>query len=149
MAVTPQISSNGVISLNVRPTISRITDTVPDPNPNQLILPDVPLNEVPIIEIREMESMLRLVDGQIGVLGGLMQDISSDSDLGYPWISDQPGIGAAFKTTTKQYEKTELVIFIQPTIIQNPSLDGDLSRYRQYLNPSRASLLPPEGSGAR
>jgi len=155
MAVTPQISSNGVISLNVRPTISRITRTVTDPNPNQLILPNIPLNEVPVIEIREMESMLRLVDGQIGVLGGLMQDISADSDHGYPWISDVPGIGAAFKTTTKSYQKTELVIFIQPTIIQNPSLEGDLSRYRQYLNPSRASLLPPqgtlslEGSGAR
>jgi len=149
MAVTPQISSNGVISLNVRPTISRITDTVPDPNPNQLILPDIPLNEVPIIEIREMESMLRLVDGQIGVLGGLMQDISSDSDLGYPWISDVPGIGAAFKTTTKQYEKTELVIFIQPTIIQNPSLAGDLSSYRQYLNPSRESLTTSQGSESK
>jgi len=153
MSVTPQISSNGVISLNVRPTISRVTKFVNDPNPEIAIAGTT--NPVPQIEVREIESMLRLVDGQIGVLGGLMQDISADSDHGYPWISDVPGIGAAFKTTTKAYEKTELVIFIQPTIIQNPSLDGDLSRYRQYLNPSRASLLPPqgtlplEGSGAR
>jgi len=58
-------------------------------------------------------------------------------------ISDVPGVGAAFKTTTKQYNKTELVIFIQPAIIQTASLDGDLSNYRQYLNPSRESLLPP------
>jgi general secretion pathway protein D len=143
MAVTPQISSNGTISLNVRPTISRISTTVNDPNP-AIVLPQV--NEVPIIEIREMESMLRLNDGQIGVLGGLMEDISADSDHGYPGISDVPGVGAAFKTTTKAYEKTELVIFIQTIIIQNPSLAGDLSSYRQYLNPSRESLLPPQGT---
>jgi len=153
MAVTPQISSTGMISLNVRPTISRISTFVPDPNPEQLVDADgVPLNQVPQIVIREIESMLRLQDGQIGVLGGLMQDISADSDRGLPGVSDLPGVlGAAFKTTTKEYEKTELVIFIQPTIIQNPSLAGDLSSYRQYLNPSRASLLPPEGTlpGAR
>ena len=146
MAVTPQISSNGVISLNIRPTISRVTSFVNDPNPS---IPAGLVNPVPQIEIREIESMLRLVDGQIGVLGGLMQDISADSVDGLPGISDQPGIGAAFKTTTKEYEKTELVIFIQPTIIQNPSLAGDLSSYRQYLNPSRESLLPPEGTEAR
>ena len=143
MAVTPQISSTGTISLNIRPTISRVTEFVNDPNPD--IADAGQVNPVPQIEIREMESMLRLVDGQIGVLGGLMQDISADSVEGYPWISDQPGIGAAFKTTTKEYEKTELVIFIQPNIIQNPSLAGDLSSYRQYLNPSRESLLPLEG----
>ena len=143
MAVTPQISSNNVISLNVRPTISRITEFVPDPNPEQLVDTDgAPLNQVPQIVIREIESMLRLTDGQIGVLGGLMQDESRDNVDGLPGVSDAPGIGAAFKTTTKEYKKTELVIFIQPTIIQNPSLAGDLSSYRQYLNPSRESLLP-------
>jgi len=146
MAVTPQISSINTISLNVRPTISRVSGFVNDPNPNQLLVPNQPVSQVPVIEIREMESMLILNDGQIGVLGGLMQDISADSDQGYPWLSDQPGIGAAFTTTTKQYEKTELVIFIQPTIIKNPSLAGDLSDYRQYLNPSRESLLPPQGT---
>ena len=146
MAVTPQISSINTISLNVRPTISRVSGFVNDPNPNQLLVPNQPVSQVPVIEIREMESMLRLNDGQIGVLGGLMQDVSADTDQGYPWLSDVPGIGAAFKTTTKQYEKTELVIFIQPIIIKNPSLAGDLSDYRQYLNPSRESLLPPQGT---
>ncbi len=152
MSVTPQISANGTISLNVRPTISRVTEFVNDPNPS---IPAGQTNPVPQIEVREIESMLRLSDGQIGVLGGLMQDVSADSVDGLPGVSAVPGAGAAFKTTTKDYEKTELVIFIQPTIIQDPSLAGDLSDYRQYLNPSRESLLPPqgtlplEGSGAR
>jgi len=149
MAVTPQISSTGIISLNVRPTISRIAEFKPDPNPDQLIdaATGQPLNQVPQIVIRELESMLILQDGQIGVLGGLMQDISADDVRGLPGVSDLPGaLGAPFKTTTKEYEKTELVIFIQPNIIQNPSLDADLSSYRQYLNPSRESLLPPQGT---
>ncbi len=141
MAVTPQISSNNTVSLNVRPTISRVVDFINDPNPEIALAGQE--NLVPQIEIREMESMLRLNDGQIGVLGGLMQDTSADSVDGFPGISDVPGVGAAFKTTTKEYKKTELVIFIQPSIIQNPSLNADLSNYRQYLNPSRESLLPP------
>jgi len=147
MAVTPQISSNNTISLNVRPTISRVTEFVNDPNPDIAAAGQV--NPVPQVEIREMESMLRLNDGQIGVLGGLMLDLSSDSVDGFPGISDQPGIGAAFKTTTKEYTKTELVIFIQPNIIQSPSLDGDLRRYRQYLNPSRESLTTSQGSESK
>ncbi len=144
MAVTPQISSNNTVSLNVRPTISRVVDFINDPNPEIALAGQE--NLVPQIEIREMESMLRLNDGQIGVLGGLMQDTSADSVDGFPGISDVPGVGAAFKTTTKEYKKTELVIFIQPSIIQNPSLNADLSNYRQYLNPSRESLLPPPRS---
>ena len=143
MAVTPQIASSGMISLNVRPTISRVTEFVNDPNP---AIPAGLVNAVPQVEIREMESMLRLIDGQIGVLGGLMQDISADGTDGLPGVSDVPGVGAAFKTTTKEYEKTELVIFIQPRIIHTASLDADLSDYRQYLNPSRESLLPPPRS---
>ena len=69
MSVTPQISANGTISLNVRPTISRVTEFVNDPNPS---IPAGQMNPVPQIEVREIESMLRLSDGQIGVLGGLM-----------------------------------------------------------------------------
>ncbi len=132
MSVTPQISTSGEVSLNVRPTISRISSFVNDPNP---LLADANVtNPVPQIEIREMESMLRLTDGQIGVLGGLMQDESQENDRGLPGIKDVEGIGALFKDRQIIENKTELVIFIQPYIINSPSIETELEEYKQYLD---------------
>ena len=134
MAVTPQISANGEISLNVRPTISRVTEFVNDPNPSLIVGGTTISNPVPQIQVREMESMLRLIEGQIGVLGGLMVDQDRTDEDGLPVLKDIEGVGSAFKTRTLSQTKTELVIFLQPFVINNPSLDGDLQQYRQYLN---------------
>lgn len=129
MAVTPQISANGEISLNVRPTISRIVSFKDDPNPQLQIA-----NPVPQIEVSELESVLRLNSGQIGVLGGLMQDEYASNDRGLPKIKDQLGIGSLFKTKSTQNRKTELVIFIRPYVINNPSIKSDLKQYEQFIN---------------
>jgi MSHA biogenesis protein MshL len=66
----------------------------------------------------------------------LMQDTSADDDTAIPGISRIPLLGEAFKTRTRQHRKTELVIFIRPTIIRTPSLDGDLRNYRPVLERS-------------
>ena len=72
MSVTPQISENNSVLLNVRPTISRQFGLgKPDPNPN---IPAGMSNMVPEIQTREMESLMRVNDGEIAVLGGLMQE---------------------------------------------------------------------------
>ena len=139
MSVTPQISAAGDISLNVRPTISRITRFVNDPNPN---IPVGRSNPVPQIQIREMESMLRLADGQIAVLGGLMQDQSSAGDSGLPGIKKLPGIGPLFKRQTSSAKKTELVIFLQPFVVTTPALQADLRHYEEYLNSYPRSQPP-------
>ncbi|MFT5396363.1 MAG: MSHA biogenesis protein MshL [Gammaproteobacteria bacterium] len=132
MSVTPQIDSNGTITLNVRPTISRLVSSVNDPNP-QLANAGV-TNPVPQIAVREMESVLRMTDGQIGVLGGLMTDAASDNDAGLPGAKDAGFFGNLFKTTNAEYTKTELVIFIKPIIISNPNVDTDLKEYKKYLS---------------
>lgn len=142
MSVTPQISAAGDISLNVRPTISRITRFVNDPNPN---IPAGQSNPVPQLQIREMESMLRLADGQIAVLGGLMQDRSSAGDSGLPGVKKLPGIGALFRQETRATQKTELVIFLQPFVVHTPALDAELSPFKRYL-PNDPPTPPP---GAR
>lgn len=132
MSVTPQIDSNGTITLNVRPTISRLVSSVNDPNP-ELANAGV-TNPVPQIAVREMESVLRMTDGQIGVLGGLMTDAASDNDAGLPGVKDAGFFGNLFKTTNAEYTKTELVIFIKPIIISNPNVDTDLKEYKKYLS---------------
>ena len=155
MSLTPQISENGEISLNVRPTISRVLRFVNDPNPNLFVTNPVTglvttvTNPVPEIAVREMESVLKLNDGQIGVLGGLMQDSTRDNDAGLPGVKDLGFFGNLFKSTSAQYTKTELVIFLRPTIIRNPSLEGDLQEYKKYLSkdyhPLSSNLEQGEG----
>ena len=139
MAVTPQISSNDEITLTVRPTISqRIGDAI-DPGPQLAaqvagaVNPTV-TNLVPIIRVREMESVLKLVDGQIAVLGGLMQDEVQTGQREVPGLSKIPFIGdLLFNADEIRMTKTELVIFLRPVIVRDPSVNTDLKDYREYL----------------
>ena len=130
MTVTPQINENDAVTLNVRPTISRVEIFVPDPNPELGTIP----NNVPQIQVQEMESVLQINNGQIAVLGGLMQDTVRQDSNSIPLLSDIPVLGdSLFRSRNNDYDKSELVIFLRPLVIRNPSLEGDLAGYRSYL----------------
>jgi general secretion pathway protein D len=77
--------------------------------------------------------MLRLTDGEIAVMGGLMSDELSNSTDAVPGLSKLPGIGALFTSRTDSTKKTELVIFIKSTIIRDPSINGDYRSFRDQL----------------
>ncbi|MBF0163855.1 MAG: pilus (MSHA type) biogenesis protein MshL [Magnetococcales bacterium] len=124
MTVTPQISKEGIVSLNVRPTISRISRWVNDPNPAlvknnaQTNLPDNISNPIPEIEVKEMETMMRVHSGQVAVMGGLMQDSISNATEGLPTLSRLPmGIGTLFGHKDEGVSKSELVIFLRPVVM--------------------------------
>ena len=125
MSVTPQISENGSILLNVRPSISRKFGEVEDPTN--------PVNKVPIIQTREMESMLRLADGEIAVMGGLMSDELNNTTDTIPGISKFPALGLLFNSHNDTTTKTELVILLKPTVIRDPSINGDYRSFRDQL----------------
>jgi len=140
MSVTPQISGSNAVLLNVRPTISRIIGTKRDPNP---ILPATIPNLVPEIQTREMESLMSVNDGDIAVLGGLMQDQVNNTDDTVPGLSSIPIIGNIFMHRNDTSTKTELVVFLRPTVVRDASLQGDYSGFRSQL-PS-AEFFDPKG----
>ncbi|MDO9152069.1 MAG: pilus (MSHA type) biogenesis protein MshL [Methylotenera sp.] len=132
MSVTPQISDANFVNVNVRPTISRAVGRgVQDPNPS--LKNEIP-SFIPQIQVREMESILQINSGSTAILGGLMQDeIQRNSDK-VPGLSDVPGVGKIFTGRDDANSKTELVIFLRPTVITNASLESDeLASYKQYL----------------
>lgn len=131
LSVTPQISENDQVTLNVRPTISRILRYVNDPSP-ALRENDV-VNPIPEIQIREIESILKVFSGQTAVLGGLMQDSLDAKTSGLPGLSKLPGLGNLFSYRDDTASKTELIIFIRPVVIKQPSLQGDLEQYKEFL----------------
>lgn len=144
MSVTPQINANGEVILTVRPTISRVTGFKNDPNPALGTGATRIVNAVPEVEVREMESVLQVVSGQTVILGGLMQDEVNYRRDGVPGLSRLPGIGDAFSYRDEAANKTELVIFLRPTVIRQPSLAADALRpYAPYLPPATSPTRPP------
>lgn len=115
MNVTPQISADNTVMLNVRPSLSRILGFVNDPNP-ELNTANV-TNGVPEIQVREMESVLRVPSGSIAVIGGLMQSVQDDRDEQLPGLASLPGVGSLFGRQSRQRQRTELFIVIKPTVI--------------------------------
>ncbi len=128
MSVTPQISESSSVLLNVRPTISRITGTKRDPHP-ALTIP----NLVPEIQTREMESLMSVNDGDIAVLGGLMQDQLNNTDDAVPGASRIPILGNLFTYRNDTTTKTELVVFLRPTVVRDASIQGDYGSFRNQL----------------
>ncbi len=131
MSVTPYINEHEVVTLNIRPTISRVIDSVVDPNP-AFKEADV-ISQVPVIQVREIESILSINSGDTAVIGGLMQDTVNDNKSGIPILSTLPIIGSLFRYEDDVREKSELVIFIRPVVIHHASLNGDLESFKQYL----------------
>ncbi|MDO8465069.1 MAG: pilus (MSHA type) biogenesis protein MshL [Gallionella sp.] len=135
MSVTPQISENDSVLFNLKPAISRVTSYVNDPNPD-LARAGV-VSRIPQTQTREMESVLKIENNQIAVMGGLMQDSVNNLTDAVPGLSNIPFVGDLFKQRNDNTEKTELVIFLRPMVIKNASIGGDFSAYREAL-PNRS-----------
>ena len=150
MSVTPQIDDLDAVSINVRPTISRLLRYVNDPNP-ELARAGI-RNPVPEVQTREMESILKVPNQQIAVMGGLMQDSVNDNEDGVPGVNRIPGIGELFRYRNEQSRKSELVIFLRPVVLKDASLDGDFRNFREFLPTqdffSRPNPLQPQRLGA-
>jgi general secretion pathway protein D len=135
MSLTPQINEGGQVMLGVRPSITRLLGFVSDPNP-ALALAGV-VSRVPQLQKREIESILQVGSGQTVVLGGLMQDDVKRTRDAVPGIGNPGYTGVAselFGFRDELAAKTELVIFLRPTVITNATLDSDeLAMFRQYL----------------
>ena len=115
MNVTPHVAADDTVMLNVRPTLSRILGFVDDPNP-ELAAARV-RNGVPEIQVREMESMLRVASGEVAIIGGLMQDAVRDTDRGVPGLDRLPLVGRLFSATARERDRSELLVVLRPTVL--------------------------------
>jgi general secretion pathway protein D len=131
MNVTPQISDNDTVLLNIRPSISRKFGEVVDPNPD-LKTAGV-TSTIPVIRTREMESMIRVENGNIAVMGGLMEDAMDNTDNTVPVVSRIPIVGSLFQNRDDTRRKTELVVFLRPIVVKDASLDGDYAAFRDKV----------------
>ena len=155
MNVTPQISESDSVSLNIRPTITRIREFVNDPGVAiaaaglKAGVAAAAVNRVPVVQVRETETMMRVDSGQIAVLGGLMQERRKHSGDGAPGLSRLGFLAPLFGFRDQHFTKTELIVFLRATVVRTPDIDADLRDYR-YLLPgvsdAQAAAAPSEAS---
>lgn len=113
--VTPQIDDAGNVMLHVHPTISRVTEKNKDIDLGSQGTFRLPLASS---AVNETDSIVRVKDGQIVAIGGLMKTEMRDERTGLPVVGDMPMIGGLFRQTSTIVSKRELVIMLKPTIIQ-------------------------------
>jgi general secretion pathway protein D len=146
MNVTPEISDNNSVIINARPTVSRVNGSVQDPNPDLIDLQngDPIKSLIPQIEVREMESILKVDNGDIGVIGGLMQNRVDNSTDGTPGLSRVDYIDNIFGFKKRETKKTELVVFLRPRVITTASTQADLKDFNTYLENPPVKFDVPE-----
>ena len=157
MNVLPYITEDDNIFLNLKPTVTRVLDYRRAPTLTATgASTSAGDNLVPIVRVRELESVMSLRDGEIAVMGGLLEDRTGDSNTSVPGLAELPGVGNLFQKKNETTFKTEFVVFIKARVIRNPSLHGDYADYRDLLPDSDFILrdrsnngLPPRQKAAR
>jgi MSHA biogenesis protein MshL len=114
--VTPQIDESGNISLHIHPLV---TSVIPKSVGFSLVGVGAQSVDVAAINVSESDTMVRTTDGNIVVLGGLMKVELNAGRSGIPGLADAPLIGGAFRNSSTDTIKRELVILIKPTIIES------------------------------
>ena len=154
MTVQPAINLDSQdVTLTLRPTISRVVDRVSDPSiglnaaQNNVAAPVD--SKIPVLAVREMDSVLRLRSGAVGIMGGLMQDSSVNSDAGVPPLDELPLIGNLGRARDNNGSVSELVILLRATIADQPSPDeADADLYAKFNNDPRPLMAAPEAPPA-
>lgn len=127
--ITPQISDSGEVILHVHPSVVETTEqnkTV-TLNEESFVLPLAQSN------IRESDTIVRARNGEIVVLGGLMQTSYSDNETKAPLLGDIPVVGNLFKNKRRSEQKKELVILIRPVVVGVDTWQQELERSSDLL----------------
>ncbi|MBC7985051.1 MAG: type II secretion system secretin GspD, partial [Sphingomonadaceae bacterium] len=132
LEVTPQINANGAIRLQIRQEVSSVAGPVSDD-----------FNEL-IINKREIETTVTVNDGEIIALGGLLDDNERRTIQRIPLLGDIPIIGELFRSRARTRSKTNLMVFIRPTILSTPEQRRALMERRYGYVRARQFLQNPE-----
>lgn len=138
--VTPQIDEVGGITLHVHPAISEVKQ-----ENTQIKISTTTEFNLPLAasSIRESDTIVRAENGQVVVIGGLMQDLIQDELSSTPFLGDLPLLGHMFRQTRKVATKTELVILLRPVIVtNNQAWTNQLNQAQQRFDDVRHAELP-------
>lgn len=129
--VTPRISANNYVNLKVVPEVSRIFDTVTKN------LGTAGIFQADEYDIRRIETRVMIPSGNTLVLGGLVQDDVRDGNVKVPVLGDIPVIGYLFRSDTRSRQKSNLLVFLTPTIVQDEDFQPTQSNFLKNPVPTK------------
>ncbi|MBT2372651.1 type II secretion system secretin GspD [Pseudomonas fluorescens] len=133
--VRPQISEGGTVKLDIYQEVSSVDSRAS-------------VEAGTVTNKRAIDTSILLDDGQIMVLGGLLQDGYSQSNDAVPWLSDIPGLGALFRNEKRSVTKTNLMVFLRPYIIRDSGAGRSITLNRYEFMRRAQGELQPERSWA-
>lgn len=133
--VRPQISEGGTVKLDIYQEVSSVD-------------PRASVDAGTVTNKRAIDTSILLDDGQIMVLGGLLQDGYSQSNDAVPWLSSIPGVGALFRNEKRSATKTNLMVFLRPYIIRDSGAGRSITLNRYDFMRRAQGALQPERSWA-
>lgn len=139
--VTPHISNEDTITLHIHPTITTVTDKI-----KEVGFADAPLI-LPLAfkTVRESDSIVKAQDGQVVVLGGLIQNQVDNKRADIPWLYKIPFLGFLFSQRQEVMVKSELVILLRPKVIGTEHYDKDMSlieeRFSDHYQPLDEQMM--------
>lgn len=147
--VQPSIDMDSkVISMAVRPTVTRITEYVNNPGISYVVATSPNISEedasllqapVPVVNVQEFDSVIQMNNGQPIVMGGLIQDRTNSEQNAVPVLGEMPVVGGLFRNQSDRVQKTELVVFLKATIVEggNNIHETDKDLYRAFSQDRR------------
>ncbi|MBF0402048.1 MAG: pilus (MSHA type) biogenesis protein MshL [Magnetococcales bacterium] len=123
--VTPQIGAGEMITLHIHPLVTEVQDKM-----KHFTIDDKPQSlPLAFTQTRETDSIVRVHNGEVAVIGGLMKNRTKEQTDRLPVLGDIPVLGALFGSETKRWEKSELVILLRPVVVDgSQDWDGQVVR---------------------
>ena len=138
MVVQPSVNlETHEITLTLRPSISKIVGMKEDPavamkSKNKIS------SKIPVVQIREMDSVLKIHSGEVVVMGGFMEETVGDNATGVPGLQDVPLFGNLFQAKEDERHVTELVIFLKASVVQQDDIHpADHRLYQRFSQDPR------------
>lgn len=131
--VTPQVSEKGTITMQIHPSISEKSRTSVSPDGK---------STRPVIDVREVDTMIEVRNGQTAVIAGLIVDKIVETRRSVPFLGDIPWLGALFRYTFQETKKTELVILITPYVLTDTTIADLRRKHLERLDKAGRPFLP-------
>lgn len=112
LSITPQISKDGWIMMDVSPIVTRVSSVVEVKSNTGTVL-----SSAPNLDIRQTSSLVRAFNGDTVILGGLIQTQEANTNRGVPGLNKLPGVGGLFRGENNSIIKKELIIFLTPQLV--------------------------------
>jgi MSHA biogenesis protein MshL len=146
--IIPQISQDGEITLSINPSISELVEIRKFSSENGNAV-----STQPVIDRRDLDTVAKVHSGETILIAGIIRERKSEDLRGVPWLMNVPFIGNAFRRTEQSSIRTELVIFITPTLLSGDKIE-DLTAEKEQrileLAPNfKLGTVEPAGQGLK